>query len=361
MKKILLSLVVTAGVSIVVHSKVLTVSNNTNSPGQYKDVQAACDAASSYDTIYIHASEFGYGNVDVRKPLILIGEGALPNQQIKLETKIGAINFTHATEQSSIITSSGSKVFGIYSNFNLRYNKEGIGLSNFTFERCKGSIMSSGSGHGHSYLYINHFVGMISGTTFSNMIVSNSIINNLSFARNGNSNLVSSNNVFRNCIFGSYAHFHGALISNNIFYAPSENSAFTTSYSTFNNNIFYLKDKPTLSNLTTTETGNLFNVDPIFENPESFASQVRDYNFESKGPHANFKLKTGSPALTLGTDGTQAGIYGGTTPWIDGGEGVLRYHTMPRQVPYVTDMDILNSSILENGTLNVNIKAKVQD
>ena len=63
----------------------------------------------------------------------------------------------------------------------------------------------------------------------------------------------------------------------------------------------------------------------------------------------------------MGTDGTQIGIYGGPTPWIDGGDGIFRYGTMPSQVPYVTDMDILNTAIQENGTLNVNIKAKVQD
>jgi hypothetical protein len=34
---------------------------------------------------------------------------------------------------------------------------------------------------------------------------------------------------------------------------------------------------------------------------------------------------------------------------------------MPRQVPVVTDMDVLTPAIQENGTLNVNIKAKVQD
>ena len=359
MKKILLCLVVTAGVSIVGHSKVLTVSNNTNSPGQYKDVQAACDAAASNDTIYIHASEFGYGNVDVRKPLVLIGEGTLPNQQIKIETKLSTINFTYTTDQLSKVTASGSKIYGINATFVVGSNRDGLPLGNFTFERCKGGIQGSRSGH--SSIFINHFLGNISFVTITNMIVSNSIINSFYYNRADGGN-ISSNNIIRNCILGVYFNVHGAVVSNNIFYAPTSDANFNTSYTTFNNNLLYYKNTPKITNLTTTETGNIFNVDPMFENPESFASQVSDYTYLSAGPlFANFMLKTGSPALTLGTDGSQAGIYGGTTPWIDGGEGVLRYHTMPRQVPYVTDMDILNTSILENGTLNVNIKAKVQD
>jgi hypothetical protein len=256
------------------------------------------------------------------------------------------------------VTASGSKVYGVNAQFNIGSNREGLSLSNFTFERCKGFIGTSST----SSVYINHFLGEISGSTFSNLIVSNSILSYISFSRSSGATYISSNNIIRNCILGSSFSVHGAVVTNNIFYAPTTDANFNTSHTTFNNNLLYYKNTPKITNLTTTETGNLFNVDPMFENPESFASQVRDYSYLSAGPlFANFKLKTGSPALTLGTDGTQAGIYGGTTPWIDGGEGVLRYHTMPRQVPYVTDMDILNTSILENGTLNVNIKAKVQD
>ena len=65
------------GISFSGQSKVLTVSNNTNSPGQYTDLQAACDAAVSNDTLYVHASEKDYGSIYIRKRLVLIGEGTL--------------------------------------------------------------------------------------------------------------------------------------------------------------------------------------------------------------------------------------------------------------------------------------------
>jgi len=147
-------------------------------------------------------------------------------------------------------------------------------------------------------------------------------------------------------------------VENNIFFTPADLNI-TQSNTTFNNNIFYYKTG-NIDKLPT-EKSNLFNVDPMFENPESSVNQVYFCDYNSTGPYANFKLKAGSPALTLGTDGTQVGIYGGSSPWVEGGDGVFRYHTMPSEVPYVTDMNILNLSVQENGTLNVNIKAKVQD
>ena len=96
MKKICFVLLSVVGISFSGQSKVLTVSNNTNSPGQYIDLQVACDAASDYDTIYIHASEKAYDAVNVKKPLVLIGEGALPNQQVLWGTNVSSITFTHA-------------------------------------------------------------------------------------------------------------------------------------------------------------------------------------------------------------------------------------------------------------------------
>ena len=209
---------------------------------------------------------------------------------------------------------------------------------------------------------INQFVGLINlGTRLSNSVISNSILTTIGWMEADNSLInKSSNNIVRNSILGNNCSIYGAVVANNIFYDPAVNQNIITKNSTYTNNLFYYKTTASITNGTTTATGNIVNQDPMFVNPESLPSLVSEYSFGSQGPYANFTLSAGSPALTLGTDGTQAGIYGGPTPWIDGGEGVFRYGTMPSLVPYVTDMDILNTSVPLNGNLKVSIKAKVQ-
>ncbi len=346
------------GISFCGQSKVLTVSNNTNSPGQYTDLQAACDAASDYDTIYIHASETYYSAVNIKKPLVLIGEGALPNQQVLWGTTVSSITFTY--DIGSDLPSSGSRVYGINASFTIGTDKSNTnkGISGIVFERCKGWIYSN-PGVNITGLSIHQFNGGIQlQGALVNSIISNSILHNVKWG------LYSSNNIIRNCILSSYSQFYGAVVANNIFYDPNTGSTlnfFSAENTTFTNNVCYFSTNPfPLQNVNNvTYTGNIVDKNPKFVQSAT-AGDVNGYVAFTAPPFANFNLLVGSPALTLGTDGTQAGIYGGPTPWVDGGEGVYRYFAMPSQVPYVTDMDILNTAIPLNGTLNVKIKAKTQ-
>jgi hypothetical protein len=353
MKKICFVLLSVVGISFSGQSKVLTVSNNTNSPGQYADLQAACDAASDYDTIYIHASEKAYDAVNVKKPLVLIGEGALPNQQVLWGTNVSSITFTH--DIGSDLPSSGSKVYGIHASFQIGVDKSNKGISGIVFERCRGGI-NSNPGVYISGLSIHQFIGGIGSNMYLiNAIISNSIFSSFSIG------YYSSNNIIRNCILSSYPTFHGALVANNIFYQPNSNGYISAENTTFTNNICYFSDNPFPIQIAknVTYTGNIVDKNPKFVQSAT-PTDVNVYQSYTAPPFANFNLLVGSPALTLGTDGTQAGIYGGPTPWVEGGEGVYRYFAMPSQVPYVTDMDILNTAIPLNGTLNVKIKAKTQ-
>lgn len=346
------------------NATVRTVSNNTNSPGQYTTLQAACDAASANDTIYVHASETIYSNVVIRKPLVIIGEGSLPNEQMLLSVIISGLQIS-ASNPPSLETGAGSKFYGLQLEGNLMIgtNNSGIPLGSLTFERCKiSSINLSGASAAHSNLIFHQCVlGGISSSGpwsgISNSIISNSIISGVIYM----SSSYGSNNILRNCLYGGYSfNGRGFIFSNSIFYNPTSTYTNNSVNSTYTNNLLYYQSNPTITNGTTTATGNVF-ADPMFITPE-MPSTVLGYNYNSTGTFANFNLQAGSPAMTLGTDGTQAGLYGGTTPWIDGtGGGVFRYNTMPKQVPFVIDMNILNNTIPVNGTLNVQINARTQD
>jgi hypothetical protein len=246
-------------------------------------------------------------------------------------------------------------VYGIHASFQIGVDKSNKGISGIVFERCRGGINSS-SGVTISGLSIHQFIGSIGNNMYMiNAIISNSILSSISIGYS------SSNNIIRNCILSSYSQFNGAVVANNIFYQPNSIAGLNAENTTFTNNICYFSDNPfpIQAAKNVTYTGNIVDKNPKFIQSAT-TSEVSGYQTYTAPPFANFNLAVGSPALTLGTDGTQAGIYGGPTPWVDGGEGVYRYFAMPSQVPYVTDMDILNTAIPMNGTLNVKIKAKTQ-
>ena len=373
MNKILFSLLLTTSVSFFMNARVITVSNNANSPGQFTDLQLACDAAAENDTIYIHASGKEYLGAYVRKKLVFIGEGTIPNQQIGLRTYIGQLAFTYASFGGIETTSSGSKVYGCEGKFVIGTDKDRNGLFGFTFERCRGQVENE-SNTTLKDIKINQFIGSVifhynstNNKTSTNILITNSVLYGVSISSSLGS--LGNNNVVRNCIINiNSASISASLVVNNIFYKQSIGDllndigwGISSWNSTFSNNLYFAKALPNFNQNgynTNTASGNVASADSIFIFPHGIA-QLPGYG--TSGPEfPDFHLKPGSPALTMGTDGTQIGIYGGTTPWIDGGEGIFRYGTMPSQVPYVTDMDILNTAIPENGTLNVKIKARTQ-
>ena len=51
---------------------VRTLSNTAFSPGQYTTFDAAHNASSGGDTIYVHGSNINYGNIVIYTPLVII-------------------------------------------------------------------------------------------------------------------------------------------------------------------------------------------------------------------------------------------------------------------------------------------------
>lgn len=359
------------------YATIRTVSNNVNSPGQYTDLQVAINASANNDTLYIHRSDLDYGSISINKTLTLIGEGALPNKQVQLPTNTGVqistIILTYAAFPATT-TASGSKFYG------LRINQVVIGyssstgtsntlqISNLTFNRNKINNMSLQALHSNVVITQN-IAGSIgqsnaSAGAFVNSVISNNIINDFSpITAQGANNLISNN------IFQSYFWSRGAVVANNIFYNYASSGTFniSTVSCTFNNNLFFAFTPvvgTAIISGTNTGTGNLFNVDPQYTTP-ALGTDVYNYTYTSPatGPFADFHLLPSSPGVNYGTDGTNIGIYGGNYAWVDGSttDSRFRYYPMTSQVPHMIQMNITNSSIPLNGTLNVNFNAKSQN
>jgi hypothetical protein len=99
--------------------------------------------------------------------------------------------------------------------------------------------------------------------------------------------------------------------------------------------------------------GNQMGIDPLFENVT---------NNDTYNDTFNYRLKTGSPGKNAGTDGTDLGIYGGSYPFPSGGAIGSGFDTSPMPpIPQVTELNILNATVPVNGTLNVNVKATINN
>ena len=205
MKKNLLSaLLIVATVNV--FATVLTVSNQSPNPGQYTTIQAAINAATAGDSIYIHPSSVVYAGFSLDRQLTIISSGFEPSS-----ANPNPYAFVNPSVASSI-NASGSKIIGIY--FQNGFGMDVTGLHDFTLSRC--ILVNIGS-----RLPINGY------------------------------NIILTENFFYQFGFSSYNGLgtaHDILISNNVFlvggtYRPFDNIHGVTNL-TVNNNLFYGYNTP---------------------------------------------------------------------------------------------------------------------
>jgi hypothetical protein len=339
MKTNLLILILALGLINNANAKVFTVNNGTITAGQYTSVQAAVDAASAGDTIYIHGSVTNYGNVTLNKRLVLIGAGHKPTgTQYNLPTTLGTILLNQG---GSTTLPAGSIIKGI--NCNYIYGSGGsLAVNNITIER---SYIYSLSICGNGWIVRNNFISNIGIQNFGNLIISNNFLNLISSS--DKPSVVIVNNIF---LTGGYiSSVSYAAIVNNIFMEPGILAHFNGTQNTYNKNIFIYADPvnykifPPANN---TGAGNINTTNPQFISTIPLdVSQDNSRNYD-------WNLRSTSAGINYGTDGTDTGIYGGSYP--------MPNLTGVSNMPQMVTMDIQNSVIPENGSLNVDFKSRKQ-
>ncbi len=138
-------------------------------------------------------------------------------------------------------------------------------------------------------------------------------------------------NVSNNILNGTIAYLNNSVISNNTFFSTSTNgNILNCNGSTISNNIFDSRSVGTgtfqfasngtgntiSNNLCTSIAGN-----PTGNGNIAFADATTLFAISSPyttGPilEANFQLAAGSPAIGIGTGGTNAGAFGGVNPYL---------------------------------------------
>lgn len=333
---------------------VYVVDNNQGSGAEFTSLQAAIDAASANDIIYVQPSPNGYGNINITKPITIYGQGHIPELNAGQYASVSNIFFRSAN-------ASGSKLSGLYIN--------NIYLDNTTYTN-------------HDVVITNNRVAYIGGnsttTQANNVVISGNYIRNANFNAidpYNSQNWIISNNIIEqpqtSATWGSFSRFNSSIIFNNNIVLTRQNGNGSGAIQLFancsgtqiTNNIFIFKGTSVSNfslgsnnalsfqnNLTynyngtldaLSGSGNIDNTDPQFVAFNSNASLNTTAN--------DYRIQSGSPAENAGTDGNDLGVYNGGFPFNPRG--------YPTELPYLTDFVIFNNIITPGSTLNINIKA----
>ncbi len=304
------------------------VDNNPFPAGDYTTLAAAHSVASPGDTIYVYPSATAYAGITVTKRLSFIGAG------FDLEIYGGQATTANTTISGTMKFNAGSEG-SVLEGFDGVF-KVDINTDNITIKRNELSKVEIGGSN--CYILQNEIVASlnfqasiwVTAGGLGNIIIANNKIRNTSYGDDGilsnsTSQLVVVNNVIRASDDALSGFSSTSLIQNNIITGGGIGQNGNYQYNMCN-----------ADQLPNGGVGNIENIDMtiVFEDPSNF----------NTGLH----LLPGSPAIGAGFGGTDMGIYGGDTPFIDGGYPGL---------PAVFQIEAQVITIPQNG-LEVNFQAK---
>jgi len=359
MKKLLFSIALLAVTGFTINAQTVRyVDNNegapTNAGLNYTSVQAAVDASSPGDIIYIQPSPNGYGDIQMTKRLNIYGIAHNPELNTGKRAVVTNILFRYADASNSKI--SGLQISGIYLDSN-SYKNHDVVITNNRLVHINGNsqtddanraVISGNFFYDQSTAAISNGSSqdwMISNNTFSrpNGYWGYSLINNLNDTTLFNNNIILSR---QNGDGSNQVHIFnacsGTQLENNIFIFVGNSVADFTSLGgnsglVFNNNLTY----GVTSALNPLGGTNIDDQDPLFV---SF-NPATELNNTGNDLH----LPGGSPGAGAGADGFDVGLYNGNFPF-----SVRGY---PTELPFLTDFVIFNNILSEGTPLNINVKA----
>jgi hypothetical protein len=321
------------------------LNNNPAVDADFTTFQAAHDAASAGDTIFVEGTgdQNHYGNITISKKLIIIGPGFFLNENDSTYANPIFARFLSIYIQP---TAAGTEIYGLYIN-TVDANTNQLRI------RASDVIVSRNFFHFHSYntIRLDANVENVSITqnyayqieTASNSIVANNILisNNYvyySINLNNLSSAIISNNIIRVNIVNVFY----SQIKNNIIY--EYHGGDFLSVNNTGNFVAYNLAAGALVAGTTYGPGNVGNV--------NMANVFVGYPTQgSNSTDGRWMLKEGSPAIGAGEGGIDCGMFGGPLPYVLSG--------LPA-IPRIYEAIVPSAGSTTSG-LPVIIKAKSQN
>jgi hypothetical protein len=315
-----------------VYAKVLTVNNRLDiAVADYTSLQSAYDNAESGDTLLVFPSEIAYAGIDISKKIFLIGNGYVSSNHLPITIISGNVNFLEGSDGSSIESFGGAFVVSIVSANNILISRNNI--STVVIENSFNSLLLSNLINGGNNRLQDYLI-VLKNNSF--VEASNNIIRSIGYhcgysstcywgaiwiqgssVININNSVIASEGqltIYQGIARGKNNIVFGRLRSNIDFYNSIHANAVEGKLDESKNNII-------VNDLTTT---------------------FIDFN------NSDYHLTTNSPARGAGENGADMGIYGGDTPFVDGG-----YPGIPSI--YYLDVPLTGS---QKDGLDITIKAK---
>lgn len=339
MKKITLFSICLFGLITMAHAQnIITVDNSPGSAAQFSDLQSAISQAQNGDIIYVHPSETNYGNINIDKPLTLIG-------------------FSHSSpDKETLITdlvfgplASNVTIRGIHLTDDLIISNTGVTLENIVLEnnRLDDSLTFGGGGVNNITVrgnIIDTFgFGSTANSTFTNALITNNIV------FGGVNVLFHESTTIKNNIFLTADVFNGRdetgniEVQNCIFIGNTSGTAnFNDDGILFQNCLAFNIGSGNATPLVGTD--NLENIDPLFVEDNDniiFEATIDDYN-----------LQQGSIARGAGISGEDLGLF-------DGSGFVFDNFGFTNGIPTV-NIQAISTSVAPGQSLNVIINTSNQ-
>lgn len=290
----------------------VVVNNTPGIKADYKTLQGAVDSVAAGTLILLQPGPFTYGDVVIRKKVVIIGAGyflgqnADPNTQATLRSSIVSRVYFDTASNGSYITGislNGHVDGGDRTRINFNYT------SDITVSRCLVDNMDT-------YAYATRSSSLVIKQCFFRSSGNNAFI----LRSRESTGIDFVNNIFTgddaNILPTEYFTNYNAsvLFKNNIIYNPSY-TVYPSAY-TFINNIMFVKNNSNITLLCVASLNNVGNVNytspgPNITNAVESNVFVLNSNPSIASPDARFKLKTGSAAIGYGLGGVDCGAFGG--------------------------------------------------
>jgi hypothetical protein len=303
---------------------ILTVDNNYPKIGQFAKLQEAYDAASIGDTIYVYPSQRGYSGITVTKKIILIGSGFETSQTNVQVSFLGNMTFNPGSQNSIIEGFDG-------------YFEVIINDNDITLKRNRIGHIILKSGHEGNIIYQNFIQNTGGVAELVCLETDNEVIirNNILF------------HYYTGVCIHSLSSNISIILDHNIFCQNENHDVLWLAGSSLRmTNCIILNG--TFREVNTSEIfNNMSNWDQLSSNNGNIPNVNLDNVFVD-WKNNDFHLKPGSPAIGSDVNGVDMGVYGGDTPFIDGG-----YPDIP--AIYYLDVPLTGS---QKDGINVTIKVK---
>jgi hypothetical protein len=299
------------------------------------------------DTIHLPGGAFSIGTLVIDKQLTIFGAGHHPDSTTATYATTLTGNMTFRTSAASNSTLTGVALTGLLRFGTIATDSD---INNFTLRRCQvGEIVMSFNGSTNSQatniiIDGNTILGNIAGVDAQFVFIQNNLITG--YINNFNGNLLVKNNTFfggTGCPSVLVTDTYSGVFENNVFMNNGLCGNITINSnvhsSIFTNNVF--NANYTFPYGTNIGSGNYPGISftGFFVNETDFAfSYTNDYHLTN-------------PLTHLGNDGTQCGMYGGTSPYKAGAVPVNPHISSKTIAPQTTP----------TGDLNINITVGAQD